>query len=60
MKVRWNGKTEYLVLTKGKIYNVLSIERGWYRIIDDSGSDYLYPSEKFTVVEKRSGNGDQA
>ena len=59
MKVKWNGKTENLVLTKGKIYDVLSIEKGWYRIVDDSGSDYLYPPEKFTVVEKMFRNGDQ-
>ena len=43
MKVKWLGKTDYLVLTNNKIYNVISIERGWYRIIDDSGDDYLYP-----------------
>ena len=54
MKVRWNGKTEFLVLTNGKMYDVLSVEKGWYRIIDDSGEDYLYPPEQFTVVE-----GDQ-
>ena len=40
MKVIWKGKTEFLALTNGKEYTVLSIEKGWYRLIDDSGEDY--------------------
>ncbi len=51
MKVRFTGKTEFLVLTNGKIYEVLSIEKGWYRIQDDSGEDYLYPPELLEKVE---------
>ena len=31
------------MLTHNKIYAVLAVERGWYRLIDDSGEDYLYP-----------------
>jgi len=49
-KVRFIGKTEKLVLTQGKTYDVLSVERGWYRIADDSGADYLYPPEMFEIV----------
>lgn len=45
MKVRWIGETDFLVLTHGKIYTVLSIEKDWYRVIDDSGEDYLYPPQ---------------
>ena len=52
MKVKWLGKTGFLVLTNNKIYDVISIERGWYRIIDDSGDDYLYPPDMFEIVEK--------
>ena len=55
MKVKWLGKTVFLVLTNNKIYNVISIERGWYRIIDDSGDDYLYHPDMFEIVE-RDGN----
>ena len=51
MKVKWIGKTEYLVLTNGKIYDVISIEKSWYRIIDDSGEAYLYPSSMFEIVQ---------
>lgn len=52
MKVKWKGKTEYLVLTKDKEYDVMSIEKNWYRIIDDSGEDYLYPPHMFEVVDQ--------
>ncbi|WP_077533660.1 hypothetical protein [Massiliimalia massiliensis] len=52
MKIRWTGETEFLMLTKNKIYHVISVEQGWYRIIDDSGEDYLYPPEKFEVIQK--------
>lgn len=51
MKVRFIGETEFLVLTHNKIYTVLSVEKGWYRIVDDSGDDYLYPPENFEIVE---------
>ena len=51
MKVKWKGKTEYLVLAHDKIYDVISVEKGWYRIIDDSGEDYLYPPEQFEIIE---------
>lgn len=50
-KVRWLGKTSLLMLTHGKVYTVLSVEKGWYRIVDDSNDDYLYPPEKFEIVE---------
>lgn len=52
MKVKWTGKTEFLMLTSGKVYEVLSIEKGWYRIVDDSGEDYIYPPDNFEVVEE--------
>ena len=51
MKVKWTGETEFLVLTKGKVYEVISIEKGWYRIKDDSGEDYLYPTREFETVQ---------
>lgn len=52
MKVRWIGETDFLVLTHGKVYTVLSIEKEWYRVIDDSGEDYLYPPDLFEIVEE--------
>lgn len=51
MKVRYKGRTEFLILTHNKIYTVLGLERGWYRLVDDSGEDYLYSPENFEIVE---------
>ncbi len=53
MRVKWRGKTEFLALTNGKEYDVLTMENGWYRIVDDSGEDYLYPPENFEVINKK-------
>lgn len=52
MKVRYTGKTESFMLTHDKIYDVISIEKGWYRILDDTNDDYLYPPNIFEIVEK--------
>ena len=52
MKVKYLGKTEFLVLTNNKIYDVISVEKGWYRIVDDYGEDYLYPQKYFEIVEE--------
>ena len=38
-------------LIYGKIYDVKSIENDWYRIVDNSNEDYLYPPELFEVVD---------
>lgn len=51
MKVKYIKDTISLCLTKGEIYNVLSTEKGWYRIVDDTGEDYLYPPENFEIIE---------
>ena len=39
-------------LTLGRIYEMLAVEAdgAFYRIIDDSGADYLYPASHFRVV----------
>lgn len=50
-KVKYIKDTISISLTKNKIYNVLSTEKGWYRIVDDSGEDYLYPPENFEVIK---------
>ena len=51
-KVRYIGDTvSPRSSTHGKIYSVLSIERGWYRIVDDTGEDYLYPAGNEAAIE---------
>lgn len=51
MKVVYLGPTEPHTLEHGRVYEVLSEEDGWYRIIDKSGEDYLYPKDEFKTIE---------
>ena len=44
----WGGD-----LSVGKTYQVISEENGMFRIVDDSGEDFLYPIDCF-AVERRS------
>jgi hypothetical protein len=39
-------------LTLGRIYHMLGVEAkgAFYRIVDDSGDDYLYPASHFKAV----------
>lgn len=55
MKVKYKGETSFLELTHDKVYKVLSVEKGWYRIVDDSDDDYLYPPDEFEIVEPNDG-----
>jgi hypothetical protein len=56
MKVKFIGKTTKLGFTSGGTYPVISVEKvgneSWYRIIDGTEEDYLYPSELFEIVEE--------
>lgn len=53
MKVRYVG-TDYIgtAFEKDKVYEVISIEKGWYRIMTELDEDYLFPPESFEIVEK--------
>ena len=44
------GGEETTDLTPGGVYDVLAIEDGWYRVVDDSGEDYLYPPQLFEAL----------
>ena len=50
MKVKYIGKSD-ISLTKGKIYEVLSVEDTLYRIVDDTDEDYLFYPNEFEIVE---------
>lgn len=54
MKVKYIGESDPLELLNGKIYDVIEIDEvsGWYRIVDETGEDYLYPAENFEIVEE--------
>lgn len=51
MKVKYIGQSG-VSLTNGKIYEVLSVEETWYRLIDDTDEDYLFPPDVFEIVEE--------
>ena len=52
MKVKFLGKVNTPALEKGKVYSVLSIEHGWYRIMTELDEDYLFPPEQFEMIEE--------
>ena len=49
-KVKYIGKTS-ISLTNGKEYEVIGKENGWFRIIDDTEEDYLFPPEEFEIIK---------
>ena len=53
MKVVYLGPTEPHTFDEGKEYEVISEEDGWYRIVDKSGEDYLYPKSEFKIIEDK-------
>ncbi|MDU1663575.1 MAG: hypothetical protein E6852_04715 [Peptoniphilus harei] len=50
MKVKYIGKSDPVYMIHGKIYQVISIEKGWYRIVDEEEEDYLYPPQLFEKI----------
>lgn len=54
MKVLYTGQLPLVVepFERNKVYDVISIERGWYRIMTELNDDYLFPPEFFDIVEK--------
>ena len=52
IKVKFIGETDPIYMVNGKNYDVISLEKTWYRIVDEEGEDYLYPPELFEVVDE--------
>ena len=55
--VVFKGKSDPTQLLNGKEYEVIAVEDGWYRVIDEEGYDpdedvqgYLYPPGAFDVI----------
>ena len=53
MKVRYIGNCYPASLQHNKIYDVIEIDPvcGWYRIMDETEEDYLFPPDIFDVLE---------
>ena len=55
MIVQFKSKEpHYTDLTDGQVYFVIGIEADDYRILNDSGKPYLYPSDQFVIVDSRT------
>lgn len=50
VRVKYIGPDDYLCFNKEKEYVVLSIEKGWYRIMTDIDEDYLFPPEVIEIL----------
>jgi len=53
MRVRYIGKSNPLRFINGKVYEVIGEEDGRYRIIDETGEDYLYSPKNFERLENK-------
>lgn len=52
MKVKYIGeKSDPLSLIKGKVYEKIGESHGLWRVIDETGEDYLYDPDVFEIVE---------
>lgn len=52
MKVKYKDESTSYGLEKDEIYEVISIENDFYRIVDKSNEDYLYSKNFFEIVEE--------
>ena len=52
MTVKYIGNVDTLALEKNKTYTVMSVEKGWYRIMTELDEDYLFPPNQFEVVDE--------
>lgn len=50
MKVKYIGP-DYVALPTGTIEAVISIEKGWYRIMTLLEESYLFPPDCFEILE---------
>lgn len=52
MKVQFVYRENGEVAERGNVYEVLSIDEGWYRIRTNDGVASYYPSSMFEVIEE--------
>ena len=55
IKAKWICESRPLSVTKGKVYDVVSIDKGWYRIKTDPpiADEALYPPECFEAITEQ-------
>ena len=50
MKVKYIGEP-LVALKHGKVYDVLAVENGYYRIMTEIGEDHLFPPRQFEKIK---------
>ena len=53
MKVRFIGKSDPFMFINGKTYEKTGESHGYWKVIDETGEDYLYDPKMFEVVEEK-------
>ncbi|WP_180964107.1 hypothetical protein [Haloimpatiens massiliensis] len=50
VKVKYIGENDSATFINVNILNLVSIEEVWCRIVDETGEEYLYLSDKFKTL----------
>ena len=50
MKVKYNGDYYKVRLHKGAVYDVISVQYGWYEIMGEDGDQGFFPPDDFEIV----------
>ena len=50
IKVKYIGQLDTVAIDRDKVYDVISVEKGWYRIMSELDESYLFPPEAFEIV----------
>ena len=58
MRVKYIGNLDTIALKEGKVYEVMSIEKGWYRIMTELDEDYLFQPKFFEIVNHETDEND--
>ena len=57
VKVRYIGEDDPLMLRRGKVYEAIIGDHGWYSIIDETHEEYAYHPQLFEIVENVEQGG---
>ena len=52
MKAKYIGKSNEFYCINGKVYDVIGESNGYWKVVDESGEDYLYDPSVFEVVKE--------
>jgi len=58
MKVKYIGE-DLVAMRTGKVYDVMAIEKGWYRIMTEIHDSYLFPPACFEIVDDEKPGEDK-